>query len=193
MFEAIGNFFGNRANSMYQGSGVQQAVNFGQGLIGQMTGQNQMQQPGFSEQDMAAGRQAMFSQMSPEQQASVVDSNSPLMHQMQREQYTSQLTPEQQTWMGGADSRDPAIRARMPQAPAPKSDVLDPKSVNYKNENQQARRGGGGGVSAAQAPALGGGGGGAVGGGGTQYAGGIPVILRSYGEPSASLLKYIEG
>lgn len=71
--------------------------------------------------------------------------------------------------------------------------VLDPKSVNYKNENQQARRGGGGGVSAAQAPALGGGGGGAVGGGGTQYAGGIPVILRSYGEPSASLLKYIEG
>lgn len=162
MFEAIGNFIGNQANSLYQGSGAQQAVNFGQGLIGQLTNQQPAQQPMMTPELFEQNRQAAY----------------------------DQLTPKQQQWMGQADATDPYIRARMPQELPP--GMLDPKSVQYKAPEGD-RSGGGGGFTAASAPSLGGGGGGAVGGGGTQYAGGIPVILRSYGEPSSGLLKYIEG
>lgn len=135
---------------------------------------------GSKDPEVAQGRQTMFNQLPDGQQA------------------FAQLTPQQQQWMGGADATDPFILNRMPQAAQPtpsvqpQSDVLDPKSVAYKDPNaQQRRRGGGdGGVSAASAPGLSGGGGA---GGGAQYSGGIPIILRSYGEPSAGLLRYIEG
>ncbi len=67
---------------------------------------------------------------------------------------------------------------------------LNPKDVNYP----MPQGGGGGyGMSAASAPALSPAGGNAASGPVTQYAGGIPSLLRSYGEPSIGLLRYIEG
>ncbi len=134
---------------------------------------------------MADGLFSFFSQPSSSQQMT------PELYEQNRQAAYNQLTPNQQQWMGQADATDPYIRARMPQEPV-QTDVLNPNAVNYKAPQDQ-RSGGGGGIPSVSAPSLGGGGGGAVGGGGLQYAGGIPVILRSYGEPSASLLKYIEG
>jgi hypothetical protein len=168
-----------------------------QGLFGMFSG-NKNFGAGFTEPELAQGRQTMFNQLPTEQQASVIGPDTPAAYQMQQRQAFEQLNNPQQQWMGGASATDPFIRARMPQEaqpaqPAqPARNALDPKSVNYGQDQAQQRRrgGGGGGVSAASAPGLGGGGGG---GGGTQYAGGIPVILRSYGEPSAGLLRYIEG
>ena len=167
-----------------------------QGLFGMFSG-NKNFGAGYTEPELAQGRQTMFNQLPAEQQASVIGPDTPAAYQMQQRQAFEQLNNPQQQWMGGASATDPFIRARMPQEaqpaqpPKPKSDVLDPKDVPYQNPDpKQRRRGGGGGVSAASAPGLGGGGGG---GGGTQFAGGIPVILRSYGEPSAGLLRYIEG
>lgn len=163
------------------------------GLFGMLSG-NKNFGAGLSDSELAQGRQTMFDQLAPEQQAAVAGPNTPAAYQMQQQQAREQLTAPEQTWIGGASGTDPYILARMPQEqqPKPTSDVLNPKDVNYnKDQPVQSRRGGGGGgVSSASAPGLGGGG---VGGGGAQYAGGIPVILRSYGEPSASLLKYIEG
>lgn len=117
MFDTIGNYLGRQANSMYQGSGVQQAVDFGRGLIGQMTG----------EQSVA----------------------------------TPQTGP-----------------------------VLDPKDVQY--QAPQATRAAST-FTPVAAPELNMAPVGTVGGGGMQYAGGIPSLLRSYGEPSVGLLRYIEG
>lgn len=166
---------------------------------------------GYSEPELAQGRQTMFNQLAPEQQASVMGPNTPAAYQMQQRSAFDQLTNPQQDWMGGANATDPYIRARMPQVmptqskpveqesamqivnPELKKDVLDPKDVNYKSGEGSSGRSGGGGIPSVSAPSLGGIGGGSAGGGGTQYAGGIPVILRSYGEPSAGLLKYIEG
>lgn len=121
MFEAIGNFIGNQANSMYQGSGVQQAVDFGRGLLGQMAGEQSVATP----------------------------------------PYVPQTGP-----------------------------VLDPKDVQY--QAPQATRAAST-FTPVAAPELNMAPVGTVGGGGMQYAGGIPSLLRSYGEPSVGLLRYIEG
>lgn len=123
MFESIGNYLGKQANSMYQGSGVQQAVNFGQGLLGQMAGEQSVATP----------------------------------------PYVPQTGP-----------------------------VLDPKDVPYQAPATQASRPAST-FTPVSAPELNMGNVGPVGGVGVQYAGGIPTLLRSYGEPSIGLLRYIEG
>jgi hypothetical protein len=123
MLETIGNYIGRQANSMYQGSGVQQAVNFGQGLLGQMTGEQSVATP----------------------------------------PYVPQSGP-----------------------------VLDPKDVNYQAPATQAARSQST-FTPVAAPELNMGAARPVDGGGVQYAGGIPSLLRSYGEPSVGLLQYIEG
>jgi len=69
---------------------------------------------------------------------------------------------------------------------------LNPRDVNYQMPQRQQRDTSGIGMQAAQAPQLQNIGGGPVGGYGDQYQGGIPELLRSYGEPSVGLLKYIE-
>jgi len=68
---------------------------------------------------------------------------------------------------------------------------LNPRDVNYGLPRRAASPDPIG-MAAAQAPQLQNIGGGPVGGYGDQYQGGIPELLRSYGEPSVGLLKYIE-
>lgn len=88
----------------------------------------------------------------------------------------------------GPEAMGPVPQDQMP--------PLRPQDVNYTiPQTQQQRQRSGLGLSAAQAaqpPQLQSIAGGAVGGNVDQYEGGIPELLRSYGEPSVGLLKYIE-
>lgn len=168
-------------------------INFLTNMASDFAKRQQNANQGFPSMPSDPSGQGLIGQMAQPNQPMMT----PQLFEQNRQEAFNQLNPQQQQWMGYADATDPAIRARMPQPPAQpatQSDVLDPRDVNYKSPTPPAGRsgGGGGGVSAAQAPGLSMGGG-SVGGGGTQYAGGIPVILRSYGEPSTGLLKYIEG
>lgn len=70
--------------------------------------------------------------------------------------------------------------------------VINPKDVNYQAPAAQTSRERSTFMPVA-APELNMAPVGTVGGGGMQYAGGIPSLLRSYGEPSVGLLRYIEG
>lgn len=123
MLQAIGKFLVNRAMAKFQGSDIGKAIGAGQGLLGQMTGDQSVATPPFVQQ------------------------------------------PGQ---------------------------ILDPRDATYQNQAPQARRPATP-FTPVTAPELNMAPVQPVMSGGVQYDGGIPTLLRSYGDPSVGLLRYLEG